>query len=89
MQKVKKFVLLTILLLPLLTACGSSDTSNKEILNDVYKFNYAQVKLVDGSVVDGELDTWSQRSENDTIRVTFKDGKSYSTHTSNVVLYNK
>lgn len=89
MQKFKKVILLTLLLTPLLVACGSSDTSNKEILNDVYKFNYAQVKLVDGSVVDGELDTWSQRSENDTIRVTFKDGKSYLTHTSNVILYNK
>lgn len=81
--------MLTLLLPPLLTACGSSETSKKEVLNDVYKFNYAQIKLVDGSVVEGEVETWSQRSENDTIRVTFKNEKSYSTHTSNVVLYNK
>lgn len=89
MQKFKKSILLSLLLLPFLTTCDSSDSSNKEVLNDVYKFNYAQVKLLDGSVVDGELETWSQRSENDTIRVTLKDRKSYLTHASNIILYNK
>ena len=89
MQKFKKSILLSLLLLPFLTACDLSETSNKEIFTDVYKFNYAQIKLVNGSIIEGEVDTWSNGDKNDTIRVTFKDGKSYSTHTSNVVLYNK
>lgn len=89
MQKFRKIFLLTLLLLPLLTACGSSDTSNKEIFTNVYKFNYAQIKLVNGNIIEGEVDTWSNGDKNDTIRVTLKDGKSYLTHASNVVLYNK
>ena len=89
MQKFKKLFLLTLLLLPFLTACDLSDTSNKEIFTDVYKFNYAQIKLVNGSIIEGEVNTWSNGDKNDTIRVTLKDGKSYLTHASNVVLYNK
>lgn len=89
MQKFKKSILLSLLLLPLLAACSSSETSNKEIFTDIYKFNYAQIKLVNGSIIEGEVDTWSNGDKNDTIRVTLKDGKSYLTHASNVILYNK
>lgn len=89
MQKFKKLFLLTLILLPLLTACDLLETSNKEIFTDVYKFNYAQIKLVNGSIIEGEVNTWSNGDKNDTIRVTLKDGKSYLTHVSNVVLYNK
>ena len=85
MQKFKKLFLLTLLLLPLLTACG-----NKDVLGLTYTFNHATVKLPDGTIVSGDVEEWARNSESDSIRVTFKDGKgTYFTHASNVVLYNK
>lgn len=84
MQKFKKLFLLTLLLLPLLTAC------NKDIFGLTYTFNHATVKLPDGTLVNGDIQEWARESNTDSIRITFKDGKgTYFTHASNVVLYNK
>ena len=46
MQKFKKLFLLTLLLLPLLTACG-----NKDVLGLTYTFDHATVKLPEGTIV--------------------------------------
>lgn len=83
MQKFKKIILLS---LPLLAACKAG---NKDVIGTVYTFNYAQVKLSDGTIIEGEVDSWSRPPETDTIRVTFKDKGTYLTHGSNVTLYNK
>ena len=86
MQKLKKIILLSLLSLPLLAACKAG---NKDVIGNVYTFNYAQVKLSDGTIIEGEVDSWSRPPETDTIRVTFKDKGTYLTHGSNVTLYNK
>jgi lipoprotein len=86
MQKFKKIILLSLLSLPLLAACKAG---NKDVIGTVYTFNYAQVKLSDGTIIEGEVDSWSRPPETDTIRVTFKDKGTYLTHGSNVTLYNK
>lgn len=84
MKKFKKLFLLTLLLLPLLTAC------NKDIFGLTYTFKYATVKLPDGTLIDGEVQEWGRQSSTDSIRVNFKNGKrTYFTHASNVILYNK
>ena len=86
MKKAKRFFLLsTLLVVPMLTACG-----NKDILGLTYTFEYAQVKLPDGTIIDGQVKEWAREEKTDSIRVTFKDGKgTYFTHATNVVLYNK
>ena len=86
MKKVKRLLLLSILLVvPMLTACG-----NKDILGLTYTFEYAQVKLPDGTIIDGQVKEWAREDKTDSISVTFKDGKgTYFTHATNVVLYNK
>ena len=86
MKKTKRFLLLsTLLVVPLLASCG-----NKDILGLTYTFNYAQVKIPDGTIIDGQVDEWAREDKTDSIRVTFKDGKgTYFTHATNVVLYNK
>ena len=86
MTKFKKIILLSLLSLPLLAACRAG---NKDVIGTVYTFNYAQVKLADGKIIEGEVDSWTRPSETDTIRVTFKDKGTYLTHGSNVTLYNK
>ena len=86
MKKAKRLLLLAILLVvPLLASCG-----NKDILGLEYTFEYASVKLPDGTIIDGQVETWARADKTDSIRVTFKDGKgTYFTHATNVVLYNK
>lgn len=86
MKKAKRLLLLsTLLVVPLLTACG-----NKDILGLTYTFEYAQVKLPDGKIIEGQVKEWARNEKTDSIRVTFKDGKgTYFTHATNVVLYNK
>lgn len=86
MKRAKRLLLLfTLLVMPLLAACG-----NKDILGLTYTFEYATVKLPDGTIIDGEVEEWAREDKTDSIRVTFKDGKgTYFTHATNVVLYNK
>jgi lipoprotein len=85
MTKLKKIVLISLFALPMLTACG-----NKDVIGMTYTFHYATVKLPDGTLVNGKVESWARQDKTDSIRVTFEDGKGeYLTHASNVVLYNK
>lgn len=85
MKKFKQLALIALVTVPMLAACG-----NKDVLGTTYTFNYATVKLPDGTLVDGEVEAWAREERADTIRVTFSDNKGeYLTHSSNVVLYNK
>lgn len=67
-----------------LTACG-----NKDVLGTTFTFKYAKIRLVDGQIVEGEVEQWAKNSQQDNIRVTLKSGEVYYTHSSNVTLYNK
>lgn len=62
---------------------------NKEMFGFRYQFDYAQVRLPDGHIVEGEISAWARENKTDSVRVTFKDGHEYFTHTSNIVLYNR
>lgn len=59
MKKAKRFFLLSALLVaPLLTACG-----NKDILGLTYTFEYAQVKLPDGKIIEGQVKEWAREEK--------------------------
>lgn len=79
-----KILALLTVTLGLLVGCG-----NKDILGTAFNFKYAEVKLVDGRIIKGEVKAWAKYDEQDSIRVTFENGEEYYTHSSNVVLYNK
>lgn len=82
----KKFILgsLSLFVLVGLSGCG-----NKDVFSSEYTFDTAQIRMPNGDLVEGEVDKWAHDSDNDNIRVTFKNGKSYYTSSTNVVLYNK
>jgi len=82
MKTIKISILIFILSIGLLTAC------NKQIIDTTWNFDYAYVKLPDGSVVQGELDSWKDWDDSDVIQVKIK-GVTYLTHYSNVVLIDK
>lgn len=73
-------VLLVILLAILMTGCG-----NRQLVDTTYTFNRAIVSLPDGSVIEGEVDSWKDFEDGDQIQVKI-DGTTYLVHASNVVL---
>ena len=61
-------------------SCG-----NKTILDTTYTFNRAIVKLADGTVVDGEVQNWTDYEDGDQIQVKI-NGIIYLVHSSNITL---
>lgn len=72
-------ILLSISLLSLVS-CG-----NQDIFDTVYTYDEAIIRLPDGTVVKGKVDSWSDYSDGDQIQVTV-DGKIYLVHSSNICL---
>lgn len=54
-----------------------------------YDFNYAQVRLPDGTIVEGECETWSRANNgSDRLRVTI-DGIDYVGSYNNIMLFSE
>lgn len=62
----------------LMTGC------NKQIIDLTYEYNWAQLKMPDGTIVEGGLDSWDDY-EGDQLQVKI-DGVTYLVHSSNAVL---
>ena len=75
-------ILIFILTLSLLTGC------NKQIIDTTWDFDYAYVKLPDGSVIQGKLESWKDWDDSDVVQVKIH-GVTYLTHYSNVVIIDK
>lgn len=58
---------------------------NRQLIDTQYRFNRAIIKLPNGEVVDGNVSSWLDYDDSDTVQVTI-DGKTYLTHYANVCL---
>ena len=76
------------ILLVLLTALILSGCGNQQILDLSYRFDYAEIAMPDGRVIEGKVDSWRDFEDGDQIQVVI-DGVTYLTHISNVVLYTR
>ena len=63
-----------------LTGCG-----NKTAFDTVYTFNRAIVKLADGTIIDGKVQSWTDYEDGDQIQVKI-NGNTYLVHSSNITL---
>ncbi|MDO4814190.1 MAG: hypothetical protein Q3988_03755 [Gemella sp.] len=79
-MKKLKLLLLTLSAGLALTACG-----NRQFIDTTYTFKYAEIKLPSGEVVKGNVESWKDYEDGDTIQVVI-NGKTYLTHINNVVL---
>ena len=61
------------------TVCG-----NKQYFDFNYEFNYAIIKLPDGTIVEGRVETWNDY-EGDTLQIRV-NGVTYLVHSVNCVL---
>lgn len=58
---------------------------NKQVIGTTYSFESAIVRLPDGTIVVGDLDSWTDFQDGDCVQVTI-DGKTYLVHSSNAAL---
>lgn len=79
MKKIICFVLCMVVMLSTV-ACGGP-----QLIDTTYTFEHAQITMPDGSVVKGRVDSWKDYENSDMMQVKI-DGKTYLTHSANVVL---
>lgn len=58
---------------------------NKQLIDPTYEFNRGIVKLPNGQIVEGKVQSWTDFEDGDQIQVKI-DGKTYLAHSANVVL---
>ena len=80
----KKFVAIvsSIILAVSLSGC------NKQLVDLTYAYDRAIIKLPDGEVVDGKVQSWTDFEDGDQIQVKI-DGVTYLVHSSQVALINE
>lgn len=83
MNYFKKITLLLITIAMTLSLCACG---NKILLDTTYTFDEAIIRLPDGSVISGEVTTWTDYEDGDSLQITLKDGNTYLVHASNAVL---
>lgn len=82
MKKIIALVLILVVGCCVMTGCSISNRSWGDFVNS---FEYGQVKLMDGTVVEGKVQSWLDFEDGDMIQVRINDD-TYLTHISNVVL---
>ena len=83
MKKLKKLLITGAAVLTLgmsLVSCG-----NMTLIDTTYSFERVIMTLPNGTVVEGKVDSWTNFEDGDMVQVTI-DGKTYLTHSTNVVL---
>ena len=80
MRKIIICALCIIILCFVLAGCG-----NYQILDTTYTFDKVQIKMPDGTVISGNVDSWRDYEDGDQLQVTV-NGKTYLTHACNIAL---
>lgn len=81
-KRVISFIFTTICISGLLCGC------NQTVFDTNLTFNYAQISMPDGSVVEGKVDSWTDYDDGDQVQVKI-DGVVYLTDTTRCVLMKK
>lgn len=73
-------LLVCVIAISALSGCG-----NKQFFDTTYTFDKAIVSLPDGTVIEGDVDSWKDYEDGDQIQVKI-DGKVYLVHSTNIAL---
>ena len=57
---------------------------NKQVIDLTYEYSWAQLKMPDGTIVEGNIESWCDY-EGDQLQVVI-DGVTYLVHSSNIVM---
>jgi len=77
-----KKILLTIILLFTILLAGC----NYDLLDVKYDFDYAMIKMPDGTVKTIELKSWADSDDGEQLTLTDKDGNIYLVNSVNCIL---
>lgn len=58
---------------------------NMTLFDTTYNFTYAQVKLPDGQIIEGDVEGWKNFQDGDMVQVTIH-GQTYLVHSGNAAL---
>ena len=78
MKKILTVFVSVLTIIMLMTGC------NKQVVDLTYSYSWGQLKMPDGTIVEGKLNSWNDY-EGDQLQVKI-DGVTYLVHSSNVVL---
>lgn len=59
---------------------------NKQIIDTTYEYKWGQLKMPDGTIIEGKIDSWCDY-DGDQLQVKI-DGVTYLVHSSNVIFQN-
>lgn len=76
MKKILCVAMVLLAVLLIFTGC------NRQIIDTTYRYDYAIIKLANGEVVEGKVQSWLDWENSDMIQVKI-DGKSYLVHSVN------
>ena len=85
MNKKRKALLATILIVFMLVVLALCTGCNKQIIDMTWSFERAIIFLPDGEKLEGTVTSWNDFESSDMLQLEI-DGKMYLTHSSNVVL---
>ena len=84
----KRWIFCTVLAIMIAVTSIMLSACNRAVFDTHYKFDWAIIKMPDGSTVSGEVESWLDFDDGDQIQVKI-DGRTYLTHATNVVLIDK
>lgn len=75
----------TIIALLVMVFIIAMSACNRQIIDTTYQYDSAIVKLADGTVVSGQVESWKDYADGDQIQIKI-NGKTYLVHSVNVTL---
>lgn len=69
----------------LITAMTMTGCGNMDLVDTVFTYNKAVIKMADGSIVSGDVESWRDYEDGDQLQVTI-DGTTYLVHAANITL---
>lgn len=79
MKKKIATLLAAVMMLICLSGC------NRQVFDTTYKYDRAIIRLPNGEIIDGKVQSWRDYENSDQIQVKI-DGVTYLVHSSNIVL---
>ena len=81
----KKIIIITLIIALCLTLTACQIGNRKIGFDTTQTFHWAIVKLGNGELIEGSVDSWRDFDSSDTVQVTI-NGITYLTHYTNVIL---
>lgn len=78
-------IALIVSIIALISSLGCEVEGSYQYFDTAWSFDYAQIRMPDGQIIEGYLESWKDFEDGDQLQVKI-DGSTYLVHSSNVVL---